>query len=100
MEDVPEAGRGRHLLNLRVRVGDRDKALGRLRLAAMGLLSLLEEVRLEDVGLQSAARLARDDEQRLLQVDRVFEPFDLRRVSRIEHVQFREARYRAEGLLE
>src|SRR4051812_12851336 len=66
----------------------------------MRLLGLLEEIRLEDVGLQGAARLARYEEERLLQIDRALETLALRRIGRVEHMQFREARHRAEALFE
>ena len=55
------------------------------------LLDALEEILLEDVRLERRARFARDDEERVAQIDFALERSDLRRIGRIEHVQLREA---------
>ena len=62
-------------------------------------LDAVEEILLEDVRLERRSRFARDDEERVLQIDLVLERLHLRRVGRIEHVQFREPGDRPEGLL-
>ena len=62
-EDVAEAVGPRLLLEVRAGIGDRDEAAGRL-VGAHDLLHAIEEVRLEDVGLQRGARLAGHDEER------------------------------------
>src|SRR5688572_22285304 len=59
----------------------------------------LEKVLLEDIGLERRAGLARDDEQRASQIDFVFARLDLRRIGRVEDVEFRKRLDRAEGLL-
>ena len=51
------------------------------------LLGSLKEILLEDVRFERAARLARNDEERLGDVDLVLERFHLRRIGGIEHVQ-------------
>ena len=52
----------------------------------------VEEILLENVGLERRARLARDDEERVFQIDFVLERLHLRRIGRIEHVKLRETR--------
>src|SRR5207249_7562810 len=64
------------------------------------LAGALEEVLLEDVRLEGAARLARDDEERLPQIDLPLDSLDLRGIGRVQHVQLRVARDLAEGHLE
>ena len=56
-----------------------------------------EEILLEDIRFERGAGFAGDDEQRLGQIDFVFERLDLRRIGGIEHVQFGEAGDLAEG---
>ena len=51
------------------------------------LLGALKEILFEDVRFERAARLARNDEERLGDVDLVLERFHLRRIGGIEHVQ-------------
>ena len=96
-EDVAEAIGLGDLLHLRSGIGDGDEAAARF-VRADGLLHALEEILLENVGLERGAGLAGDDEQGLRQIDFVFERLDLRRIGGIEHVQFGEAGDLAEGL--
>ena len=86
-------------MELRARIGDRDEAISR-PVRAEGLDGLLEEVGLEDVGLQCGPRFARDDEQRPGHVQPPLRVADLGRVGRIEHVQRRVPVDEAEGLLQ
>ena len=68
----------------RAGIGDRDEMLGRLRRRPPPS-PRVEEIRLEDVGLERAAGLARHDEQGARRIDLALERGDLRRVGRIEH---------------
>ena len=63
-------------------------------------LDTVEEILFENVGLERRARLARDDEERVFQIDFVLEGLHLSRIGRIEHVKFREPADRAEGRLD
>ena len=65
-----------HLLHLRSGVGDRDEVAADF-IGADRLLRALEEILFEDVGFERAARFAGDDEQRLRNIDLMFEAFDL-----------------------
>ncbi len=56
----------------------------------------LEEILLEDVRLQRRSRLARHDEHRILQIDRLLHRLHLFRIGRIQDVQRRVARLFAE----
>ena len=63
------------------------------RVRADGPRGAIEEIRLEDVRFERRARLARDDEQRAARGRCVASSgLNLRRVRRVEHVQFRRAR--------
>ncbi len=97
VEHAAEPFRPRHLLDRGARIGDRDEMRCRFGLAER-LLGALEEILLEDVGFERAARFARDDEQRPLQVDRAFDAADLRRIGRVDDLQSREARPAAKAL--
>ncbi len=79
----------------RAGIGDGDEARAGAG-GAQRLLGALVEIRLEDVGLRGRARLAGDDEQRVLDVDRIVERLDLRRVGGVEHMQLRPAGEAAE----
>ena len=57
----------------------------------------VEEIIHEDIGLERAAGFAGDDEQRLGEVDRLFDGLDLRRIGAVEHVEARPAGLIAEG---
>ena len=98
-EDVPEPVDLGHLLQLRPGVGDGDEAAARL-LASEALGGALEEVLLEDRGLERGARFARHDEQRRRRIDPALEGADLRRIGGVEHVQLGELRLPAEGPLQ
>ena len=56
-------------------------------MAAHGLLGTFEEILLEDVRFERAARFAGNNEKRLRHVDLVFEGFDLRGICGVEYVQ-------------
>src|SRR5207244_2167617 len=79
------------------RIGDRDEPRRRLRLAERGR-GAIPEILLEDIGLERAAGLAGDDEQRAFQVDRAFDTADLRRVGRVEYLQSGKTGLGAESL--
>ena len=57
----------------------------------------LEEILLEDIGLERAAGFAGNDEQRLREIDLVLEGFDLRGIGGVEHVQLGKPWNLAEG---
>src|ERR1700674_415562 len=97
VENVAEVVALGDQLHLRARIGDRDKAAARLvfiliLIAADGLLHALEEVLLVDVGLEGAAGLAGNYEERFGEVKLFLDTPDLRRVGGVEYVQAREAR--------
>src|SRR5579863_27507 len=79
------------LLHLRSWIGDCNKMSAGL-CGAYGLLRTLEKILLEDVWLKSAARLARNNEESLRDIDLMFERFDLRGIGGIQNVQSRELR--------
>ena len=95
--DVPESLGPRVLLEARSRIGDRDEPARGL-VGADRLLHAIEEVRLEDVGLERRARLARDDEQRSREVERCLDRANLRRIGRVEDVKRGRAGNRSERL--
>ncbi len=97
-EDVAEAVGLGLLLQVGAGVGHGHEAAARL-VGAERLLHAVEEVGLEDVGLEGRARLAGDDEERLREVDLLLDGLDLRGVGRVEHEELREAGHAAEGLL-
>ena len=80
-----------NLLHLRSRIGDRHEVAADFR-SANRLLGAFEEILLENVWFECAARLAGHNKKRLLDIDLVFEAFNLRRIGRIENVQCREVR--------
>src|SRR5207245_11178183 len=98
-EHVAEAISLRDPVQLRSRIGDGDEAAADA-VGADDLAGALEKVLLEDVRLEGAARLARDDEERLPQIDLLLEGLDLRGIGGVQHVQLRVARDLAEGHLE
>ena len=61
------------------------------------LLHALEEILLVNVRLEGAAGFAGDDEERLGEVDFLFDVLDLRRVGGVKNVQAREAWSLPEG---
>src|SRR5207302_6025381 len=99
MEDVAKSlGDGR-FFERRAGVGDSDEALWRLA-RADGLSCPLEEILLEDVGLQRAARFARYQEQCPREVDPGFQLPDLCGVGRVEDVQLWKFGLAAKGFAE
>ncbi len=88
-ENVPKMIRLGDLLHLGARIGDGDKAAARF-VGAHCLLYAIEEILLEDIGLERAARLAGNNEQSFCQIDFLFERFDLCGVGRVEHKQLGE----------
>ncbi len=85
-ENLTELISFRDLLHLGARVSDSDEAVAGFLLAHLGLHAL-EKVLLVNVGLERAARLARNDADRALEIHFRFDGFDLRRVRRIENMQ-------------
>ena len=63
----------------------------------LAVVDLRPEVVVERERLDRPARLGRDDEQRLVEVDRVLDRLDRARVGRVEHVQVERARDLAVG---
>src|SRR5207249_7839606 len=98
-EHVAEAIRLRDPVQLRSRIGDGDEAAADA-VGADDLAGALEEVLLEDVRLEGAARLARVYGERRPQIDLPLDSLDLRGIGRVQHVQLRVARDLAEGHLE
>ncbi len=97
VEDRAEPFVARRLFERRAWVGDSDEPLRRFGRADR-LLGALVEILLEDVGFERAAGFARHQEQRPPDVDAGFEVPDLRRVSRVQHMQLGVGRLAAEGL--
>ena len=89
-EDVAEVVGLGDVLHLRPGVGDGDETVGSAARA-------LEEILLEDVGLERAAGLAGDDEERLGEIDLALDGADLRGIGGVEHMQLGESGNRAEG---
>ena len=85
---MPEPVAFGDLLHLRAGVGDGDEPAAGL-LAAHELLDAGEKVLAEDVRLERRPRLARDDEQGVLQIDGALEGLHLGRIGRIEHMKLR-----------
>ena len=81
--DVAEAVGGRLLLEAGAGVGDGHEPAPRL-VGAQQPLHAVEEVGLEDVGLEGRARFAGDDEEGLLEVDLLLARLDLGRIGGIE----------------
>ncbi len=75
------------LLQLRAGIGDGDEAVPNLFLAHFSFHSL-EEILLVNVGFQRAARFARDDAKRALEVHFLFDRLDLHRIRGVQHVKF------------
>jgi hypothetical protein len=96
---VSKTGTLCHLLQLRAGIGDGEKATAGF-LRANDLLDAVEEILLENVGLERRSRFARDDEERVLQIDLVLERLHLGRVGRIEYVKLRIAADLSEGLFQ
>ncbi len=89
-EDVTEAVRLGEFLKLGSRVGDGDE-LTTCPVHADSLLDQLEEVLLEDVGLERRSRLAGDDEERAVEVQLLLEGSHLGRVGGVQDVQLGKA---------
>ena len=96
VEDIAEAVRLGHLLHLRAGIGDGDEVAARL-LRAHGFLHFLEEILLEDVGLQRGAGFAGHHDQRIGQIDLVAGGPDLLRVGGIDDAQLGKAGLLAKG---
>src|ERR1700733_435367 len=94
---MPEEITLRHFLHLRPGIGNCHKVAARL-IRSHSLLRKLEEILLENIGFESAARFAGNDEKRSGNVDLFLESFHLRGICRIENVQVRIAGNLAEGL--
>ena len=78
-------------------IGDRDeRSAGVCR--ADPLRDAIVEVPEKRLGLDGRAALARDDEERVRDVERCFERANLARIGRIEHVELRVARHVSERL--
>src|SRR5882724_7022367 len=71
-----------YLLHLRSGIGDRNEPVA-------SLAGLLEEILLENIWLERAARFAGDDEQALFRVDLRLRCPNLRRVGGIQNEQLR-----------
>src|SRR5262249_18601201 len=98
-EDASKAVAFGNLLQLRARIRDGEEApAGFLR--ADETLDTVKEILFENVGLERRARLARDDEERVSQIDFILECLHLSRIGGIEHVELREPADRAEGRLD
>src|SRR5262250_3387884 len=87
---MAEAVSGRFRLKLRAGIGNRDEAAPRL-FRPDPLLHPFEKVLLEDVGFKRRSRFAGDNEQRVSEVNLLFEASYLRGIGGIEHVQLGEA---------
>ena len=91
VEDVAEAVVLGDLLHLGAGVGDGDEMAARL-LGAHGLLHLIEEVLLEDIGLEGGAGFAGDDDERIGEIDLVAGRPDLLGVGGVDDAEGREIR--------
>jgi hypothetical protein len=96
IEDVAEVAVFGDLLHLGAGVGDGDEVAASV-VVADGVLHLLEEILLEDVGLKGGAGLAGDDDERLLEIEAVADGLDLLGVGGVEDVERGEVRLAAEG---
>ncbi len=88
-EDAAEFVVLRDLLQFGARISDGDEAIADFSGADLGS-DALEEILLEDVGFEGAAGFARDDAERLAEVEYLFDGLDLHGVGGIEDVQFGE----------
>jgi hypothetical protein len=68
-----------NLLHLRARIRDGEKATAGF-VRADESFDTVEEILLENIRLERRARLARDDEERVLQINFVLESLHLRRI--------------------
>ena len=75
------------LLHLRARVGDGDEAVASFFFSYCSLHAL-EKILLVNIGLERAARLARDDANSVLEIHFRFDGHDLSGIGGIENVQF------------
>ncbi len=89
-ENVAETIGFGHLLHMRAGIGDGDEVLPGFG-GADGLLHAFEEILLENIRLERAARLAGDDENCFREIELGFDGFDLRRIGGIENVKLRKA---------
>ncbi len=97
VEDPAEPVILRDLLHVRAGIGDGDEMVAGAPLAE-GIGRELEEICLEDVGFQRAARLRRHDEQRVRGIDPAGEARDLLGIGAVEHEELGPAAAMAEGL--
>ena len=78
-EDAPKAVAFGNLLHFRARICDGEEATAGF-LRADESCDTVEEILLENVRLERRARLARDDEERVPQIDFVLESLHLSRI--------------------
>src|SRR6185437_13166469 len=88
IKNVAETIRLRDLLHFRTRIGDRNKMLARFT-GAHSLLHAFEKILLKNIRLERAAGLARNNENRFRQIDRLLNRAHLRRIGRLEHMTLR-----------
>ncbi len=83
---MPEAISLRHLLHLRPGIGDgNEMGAGLIRAYSFGCE--VKEILLENIRFECASRLARNNEERLGDIDLIFKCLYLRRVCGIEDMQ-------------
>src|SRR6266566_2013153 len=93
---MQKAIRLRYLLHLRSGISNRHEVAADLHRTHC-LLDSLKKILLEDVGFERAARLARNNKQRLRYIDLMLEGFYLRGIGGIEYMQSGEVRKSAES---
>ena len=86
------------MMDLRAGVGDGDKAAAHL-VGADNLPGAFPEVLLEDVWFEGSTRFTRNDEERVGEVELLFDRSYLGRIGGIEHEQLGKAVDLAEGKL-